>query len=130
MTTLKTMWLIGNLTCNGYQTTFWYARVSGGRNLNSALNSVIRSIQNSYPTKPQVRHFRSTNMYKIEKELEDNWLEIIEKNIIIPTHQILEENEENTKVIVKSTQFLQPYPSRSSKKFQRNSQHFFRSTPI
>ena len=68
-----------------------------------------KSIQNSYPTKPQVRHFRSTNMYKIEKELEDNWLEIIEKNIIIPTHQILEENEENTKLIVKSTQFLQPF---------------------
>ena len=68
-----------------------------------------KSIQNSYPTKPEVRHFRSTNIYKIEKELEDNWLEIIEKNISIPTHQILGENEENTKVIVKSTQFLQPF---------------------
>ena len=48
-------------------------------------------------------------MCKIEKELEDIWLEIIEKNIIITTHQILEENVENTKVIVKSTQFLQPF---------------------
>ena len=65
--------------------------------------------QNIYPTKPKVHHFRSSNISKIEKDLEDNWVKLIENNINIPSHQILEENIEKNKVIVKSTNFLQPF---------------------
>ena len=68
-----------------------------------------KSTHNKYPTKPEVHHYRSTNLCKIEKDLEDNWLNIIENKLSIPTHQIIEESEDNSKVIVKYTQFLQPF---------------------
>ena len=62
----------------------------------------------NYPLKPKVCHFRSTDIHKTQIELEKNWLQLVEENMIIPIHKILEEDE-NQRVIAKSTNFLQPF---------------------
>ena len=55
--------------------------------------------------KPRVHHFRSSTIKSISNELEKHWISIIDKNICIPTHEILL-GDVDEKVIYKKTTFL------------------------
>ena len=43
---------------------------------------------------PTVHHFRSSNITSVLNELKKQWLSILDNNICIPTHEILEGNED------------------------------------
>ena len=54
---------------------------------------------------PTVHHFRSSNIKSVLNELEKHWLSILDNNICIPTHEMLEGNEDE-KVSYRKTTFL------------------------
>ena len=54
---------------------------------------------------PTVHHFRSSNITSVLNELKKQWLSILDNNICIPTHEILEGNEDE-KVSYRKTTFL------------------------
>ena len=55
---------------------------------------------------PKVHHFRSSDIGNVMSELEQHWSEILNDNICIPTHIILEGNE-NEPIRRKTTSFLE-----------------------
>ena len=52
--------------------------------------------EKSEPLNPKVHHFRSSNISTVTKDLEVSWNSILETNVKIPIHKILEGSEDET----------------------------------
>ena len=65
----------------------------------------VDNIPEKLDLNPKVHHFRSANISTVTKELDEHWTSILEKNICVPTHEILIGNEDEM-VQYRKTTFL------------------------
>ena len=102
----KKIVLIGDHIWKGYQTSLFF-KINVGKNLILGMNFLILSmnLKIEINTLKCTIAVRSSNINAITSELEEHWNFIVENDICIPTHEILQ-GDEDKMVRYISTSFL------------------------